>query len=419
MMRLKIEKNNYGLRVYCTKCKRQYYHHNINQCKHEEYQHYKSIVSYSNGRKAKMYKTKKYDEALISAIQFKKDVKNGVLNESSIKDMINLKNISIIDAANMFLEYKYGIGVPVHLKKEISKSHLNEIKNNVQLFVDILREKKVNVENITIDSLNDEHVGYWYEYVTDKYSEGSLNTKLKIIKSFVNHMIEQVGVVMKNPFKRVSFNEVLYSVNSITKEEFFNVIDAVENKTPFQQLGGNRRERKNRYKSYLINGFKLALYTGLRHEELVTLTWNDLFFSKKNNCYMFVIDNLKVERITGKKFKKKYIPVGEDLFELLQELGFEDLKESELYVLEPKRTISYKTMMANLSKGFSHYYKQAYPNREGIKFKVLRKTYLTYLNKEVGKNMIELSSHGSMKTLQKHYIDEEIATRGLNMRIFE
>ena len=63
--------------------------------------------------------------------------------------------------------------------------------------------------------------------------------------------------------------------------------------------------------------------------------------------------------------------------------------------------------------------KQVFPNIEYKKFKMLRKTYLSYLNKSVGDDMIELSSHRSMKTLKKHYLDAEVVAKGLTMRMFE
>ena len=104
--------------------------------------------------------------------------------------------------------------------------------------------------------------------------------------------------------------------------------------------------------------------------------------------------------------------------ELLIELGYEDFMESDAYILHPNRNAKLKTMMANLSKGFSHFYKQYFPEKELKTFKILRKTYLSYLNKTVGDASIELSSHGTMRTLSKHYNDPEVVSKGLTMKIF-
>ena len=55
---------------------------------------------------------------------------------------------------------------------------------------------------------------------------------------------------------------------------------------------------------------------------------------------------------------------------------------------------------------------------EPIKFKILRKTYLSYLNKSIGDDSIGLSSHGSTKTLATHYIDSEVIAKGLSIKMF-
>jgi hypothetical protein len=67
----------------------------------------------------------------------------------------------------------------------------------------------------------------------------------------------------------------------------------------------------------------------------------------------------------------------------------------------------------------SHSYKQAFTDSQTKKFKILRKTYLSYLNKVVGDDTIELSSHGNMKTLTTNYIDAEVVANGLTMKMFE
>lgn len=66
-----------------------------------------------------------------------------------------------------------------------------------------------------------------------------------------------------------------------------------------------------------------------------------------------------------------------------------------MYILQPQRDSSIKTMMSCLSGGFSHFYKQAFPNVESKKF-----------------------NHGNMKTLTTHYIDAEVVSKGLSMKMF-
>lgn len=53
-----------------------------------------------------------------------------------------------------------------------------------------------------------------------------------------------------------------------------------------------------------------------------------------------------------------------------------------------------------------------------MQFKHLRKTYLSYLRKEVGGDAHRLSDHSDEDILDKHYIDPEVAVRVSKMKVF-
>jgi integrase len=208
-------------------------------------------------------------------------------------------------------------------------------------------------------------------------------------------------------------------IRAITKNEFEAVLDAIDTKSPYNQIGGKRPQRVNMKKGYIKEGIRMALLLGLRREEIISLTYKDVKVQTDTGDLIIVTDNLKVERITGKKYKKKYIPVYPQLMELLIDMGYNDLKDSDSYILHPERgTLQAKTMMNALSKGFSHYFNQAFPDKKPMAFRVLRKTFLSFLNKAVGDDMIDLSSHSSMDVVSKHYLDKELVAKGRDMRMF-
>jgi hypothetical protein len=68
--------------------------------------------------------------------------------------------------------------------------------------------------------------------------------------------------------------------------------------------------------------------------------------------------------------------------------------------------------MSAISKGFNHYIKQV-TNRE-IKFKNLRKTYLTSLAVALGDKATLFSGHGSDEVLKEHYISSAYVAANLN-----
>jgi integrase len=101
---------------------------------------------------------------------------------------------------------------------------------------------------------------------------------------------------MKNPFRKFVPKSITpSSIDIITEDEFNQVLAAVDTFNPFITLGG-KGEKKNLYKSYLKDGFKLFLLTGGRREEVVDLKWSDIY-STPQGVKLFIIDNLKVNRI--------------------------------------------------------------------------------------------------------------------------
>jgi integrase len=168
----------------------------------------------------------------------------------------------------------------------------------------------------------------------------------------------------------------------------------------------------------LIDAFNLALDTGLRREEFLTLSWNDIFYSDVDKQYMIITDNLKVERMTGKEYDKKLVAVNKDLEKLLNQLGWLELKDSKHFIIDPFRKANIETMMGNCTKAFTHYYKKAFPDRAHKTLGTLRKTYISYLNKSVGDDSIKYTSHSSLKVQKNHYIDKKLVVKGYDVKIF-
>ncbi len=87
-------------------------------------------------------------------------------------------------------------------------------------------------------------------------------------------------------------------------------------------------------------------------------------------------------------------------------------------MFHPRGTESVQTLMSCCTKGFTHFYKQAFPEVPNKTLNVLRKTYLSYLGKELDENTVIFSSHKGMRVLEKHYFDKKIVTKGYDLKIF-
>ena len=173
------------------------------------------------------------------------------------------------------------------------------------------------------------------------------------------------------------------------------------------------------HRDWLETAFKIGLYTGLRNAELISLTWKNVHYNEKTKTYMIISDNFKVEKMTGQKYKPKYVPCGPDLIKVLKEIGMDNLIDTDYHLIAPRREHANKSMITFMSKAWTHYFKQALPEVEPLPFKTLRKTYLSALNKAMGKDMIEFSSHSGMEVLEKHYLDPKKVAKGLDVKVFE
>jgi integrase len=226
---------------------------------------------------------------------------------------------------------------------------------------------------------------------------------------------------MKNPFRKFVPKSITpSSIDIITEDEFNQVLAAVDTFNPFITLGG-KGEKKNLYKSYLKDGFKLFLLTGGRREEVVDLKWSDIY-STPQGVKLFIIDNLKVNRIKkDNKERKKYIAINVDLEEFLIELGMNEKIGKNEYILLPERDRSTKTLMNDLSRGFSHY-KEGAGIKKDISLSNLRKTYLTWHHQILGDDTGLVSSHSNTQVLEKYYIDPKVLTAieisALKVRVF-
>lgn len=99
-------------------------------------------------------------------------------------------------------------------------------------------------------------------------------------------------------------------------------------------------------------------------------------------------------------------------------MGLKEKIGTDEYILHPERITTASTIKDNLSKGFTHFYKQLNTGRE-IRFKHLRKTYLTYLNATIKRQTKLLSSHSSNEVLRRHYIDERLISKTIKkLKIF-
>jgi len=155
------------------------------------------------------------------------------------------------------------------------------------------------------------------------------------------------------------------------------------------------------------DAFKLFLFIGGRREEIISLRWDDIY-ELPNGIKFFMFDNLKVMRIKKKKnTPKKFAPIYADLNDFLIELGYDEKKNSNDYILFPERDQKLITLIELISKSFTHYRKESGITKN-ISLKNLRKTYITWVNVAMGNDTGLLTSHSTQDVIDRFYIDPKI-----------
>lgn len=423
MNRLSLPKKPFvGLKIFCKTCNR-----DNAKCKHYDSQIYRVRIHVPGS--TKLVKTRvivatEYDDAVIEAIAFKKELNANdfttIENPSDeVADIEEGNDYSIFDALIKYNQYLEGASSYAHLKKNISKAYKDELIRFCTYFCQNV-DKTKSIKTTRIKSINRTDVSNFYLWAEAHYGEKTFNKCMAGVKCFFEFLIDIEEIEMRNPFRNYVAKEVVKSnIETVNRDEFLQILAAIDTINPLVTLGG-KGQRKSMYKPYLKDGFRLFLFTGGRREEVVNLRWSDIFIAPTGTKF-FRIRNIKVERLKNKTDVYKHIPINEDLYNLLEEMGYDKNKDSDDYILFPDREVSEITIMNSLSKAFTHYRKGAGIKKD-IRLKNLRKTYLTWVNQVMSKDTKILSSHSTEGVLKDYYLDPTVLTAiekgALEIKIF-
>ena len=419
MKKLTLPKNPYkGLKIFCRTCRV-----DNSRCRHYDRQVYRvriHIPGTKNATKSFYLEAENYNDAIIECALFEKElIQNGFEKVKQTDSKIST-DYGIFDAVTKYRQFLSGKSMFAHLKKNLSQDHIDECVRFCFKLVENIALTK-NIKRTRPTDIKIEDVSNFYKWAGENYAPTTFNKCFKAIRAFFEFLIDVENIEMKNPFMKFVPKPSRSSIiDTITEEEFKCILAAVDTIDPIIKLGGMGKI-ENRYKPFLKDGFKLFLLTGGRREEVVNLKWCDIY-STTQGVKLFIIDNLKVNRIKkDAKERKKYIGINADLEDFLIELGMNEKIGKDEYILFPNRDIATKTIMDDLSKGFSHYKKGA-GIRKNISLSNLRKTYLTWHHQVLGDDTGLVSSHSTTQVLEKYYLDPKVLTAvevsALKVRVF-
>jgi integrase len=412
MNKLVLPKNRYkGLKIFCKKC-----NSDNTDCKHYDSQVYRvrvHVPGTKNTVKTKVLEAVEYEDAVIEAIAFKKELNAtdfttiGSTKSENVTDEDQGNDYSLADAVIRYNQYLNGGSGYAHLKKNISVDYRKELLRYCRYFCQNVN-KTIDIKKFRVKDVSRNEVSGFYLWASKKFKEKTVTKCLATLRGFFEFLIDVEEINMRNPFRTyVVPTSVDSIIETITKQEFEAVLNAVDNADPILKLGG-KGQKKDMYRPFLKQAYKLFLLTGCRREELVVMRWSDIY-SFDDSVKFIYIDNIKVQRIKNRKNILRPIPINAQLMELLIEMGYNEKYTTEDYILCPDRNLSAKSLMDLLSKSFTHYWKSTGINKD-YSLKNLRKTYFTWMDRVMGEETKILSSHSSNEVLKKYYLDPKLSS---------
>lgn len=425
MNKLVLPKNAHkGLKIFCKKCNK-----DNAKCKHFDSQVYRvriHVPGTKNSVKTKKLEATEYRDALKEALAYEEELTNTdftTIGNAVIEKQIEESkgnDYSLVDAVIKYNQFLSGESNYAHLKKNVSIGHRKELIRYCRYFSQNVNKRR-DITKLRVKDVAREEVSNFYVWAEKQYKEKTLKKCMSTLKGFFEFLIDIEEIEMRNPFRTyVVKNSSSSVVETITKQEFETVLDAIDTADSILQLGG-KGEKKDMYRAYLRQAFKLFLLTGCRREELVVLKWSDIY-SFDDSVKFIYIDNIKVQRIRNRANVLRPIPITAQLMDLLKEMGYNEKYMTEDYILCPDRDMNVQSMMDFLSKSFTHYWKSTKINKD-CSLKNLRKTHFTWVNKVMGNETKILSSHSSNEVLKKFYLDPKlspiIAKGAAEIKIFD
>jgi integrase len=420
-----------GLCIYCNKCNKRITNKcgatgkKINSCSEKDKHKYKVLVYIPGTKgkaKSKLLETRDDNEAVKQALAFREE-----LEKCNYSNKINATKThvprTIVEGMAYYISYLNNETPHEQEHKQRSKGHRDEVERYFKYFIDYLETMDIVPSSLLIEKIDKNVVGRLKSFLleTKNYAPKTYNKYIGLMRVFTNFLIEEFDFNIKNPFKGFKRLKTEQKINTITKKEFHDLLNIITPENGIETLSTG--QKKNRYKPWLKDAILLALLTGRRREETVSMRFNGIIENTDGELISIRVDDFKVNRsndLSMKEAKKSiYVPIISPLKNLLLKLGYQENKGKDKYILAPDETMKRRTIMDFISKSFTHYYKQLNTGKD-IKFYDLRKTYISHLYAKHGEKAKIITKHSGEDVMLNHYIDDKvIAEVAMDFELFQ
>ena len=454
-----------GIRIHCLKCRCevtdtcQQKGTSMITCSNKEKLRFKLVVHVpgtQSKKRTRLVETQDFDQALASLSSFKNELKgHSAMDLKMLPSLINSQvtvteitqvcssepllhpagnrtwvevpvkiepKYSFVKYSTKYVEFMNGIDVPTHLLRHYTSAHINETERCLQRFGHILKENGRDLDEVDLEDVRQNEIGLYCDYLTKELNIKSYEKACATMKGFYNWAIKIQDCEIRNPFikMRLTISGKKDKV-AITQTEFRNLLAAITPENGEATLWNGKQT--NYYHPWLIIAFRVALQTGLRAEEVVTLNFNRIV-ELEDGLLAFKLLNLKVWRIqTGEDERQiekyvKYVPITASLKKLLLECGYLLHKGTDKFVIPFPAEMALGYVQSTICRAFTHFIKQVTSRK--IQYKDLRKTYITLLTIALGDKTKIFTGHADDEVIKKHYLSDAVIMGGLTeLNIFE
>ena len=413
-----------GLFIFCTKCKKRISDKcgnsgkRVSACRDIDKHRYKlrvCIPGKETAVKTKLFETRDANQVVLEAYAYRAELENCNYMPNIIQSKTAVPT-TLLDAMAFYIAYLNNDTPYQQEHKPRTIGHIKDVERKFLYFGDYLRTINIDPSLLPFEKLDRTVVGQLKSFLLDtkKYKPKTYNKYIQLMRVFVNRIIEEFDFTMKNPFKEFKSMHTSPKITTITKEEFNALLERItpENGIHFYEERKTKKTYKKQfYRPWLKDAILLALLTGRRREEVLSIKFNGISENAQGEPLTIRVEDYKVNRKNNLSEKEEvkyiYIPVISPLKKLLIELGYEQNKGKDMYVLAPNDNMNRESMKVFLSKAFAHYFNQLGTGKV-IGFYDLRKTYISYLYAAHGEKAKIITKHSGTDVMLNHYIDQQV-----------
>lgn len=403
------------IHVKCNVCKK-WITNGIKKCKHPEKQRYyaKVTIPGTDSRSiTKQLNTRDYSEALMLALEFKKELKDN--NFRKVRDNLDVNTtdnpVTLREHMAEYLAYLNLEGVWAAMgSRSRSKGHQNNVKKIFKNFIISIEKNGYSKYTFKPEDLTLAIVREFLKHINSLHiSDRYYNMHLSCMTTLYNFLNKKVHLEIVNYFISFSKQSVYSNPKSASKEDIEELLNVI---TPengeYQHSSGKER---NYYRPWLKHFVQVAYFIGARREDLVNLKYTDIIEDKNGEPFIINVQNRKSQRNRDSKNKSeiehvRIIPSG--IFpafkKVLYDMGYDSYKNKDLYLFDIDETMNRETLTKFISKAVSHFFKKT--TNSDLRFKNFRKTFATQIDLQLNGDADILVDHSDRKVTEKHYIDK-------------